>query len=76
MGYMVEYSKNGEAYAYDTYKPGTLISAIVDELNYEMNRYGVDYDEITIFESDDEESATIYYKVVNIHGNYKLVEIA
>ena len=73
--YTVEYIKDGEAYAYDTYMPGTFISEIVGELNYQMNRYGVDYDEIAIFDSNDDEAETIYYEVVNINGHYKLVEM-
>lgn len=36
-----------------------------------MNRYGVDFDEIAIFDVNDEEE-TIYHKVVNIDGKFHL----
>lgn len=75
MRYTVEYIKNGEAYAYDNFIEGATISDIVKELTYNANRYGVDYDEIAIFDSDDDEAATIYCEVVYIHGHYKLVEL-
>ena len=77
MRYTVEYIKDGEAYAYDTFIEGATISDIVKELTYIANRYGVDYDEIAMFDSDDDddEAETIYYYVVNVHGNYKLFEL-
>lgn len=75
MSNTVEYIKDGEAYAYDNFIEGATISDIVKELTYNANRYGVDYDEIAIFDSDYDEAATIYYEVVNINGHYKLVEM-
>lgn len=72
--YTVVYIKGTEEYAYDNFIDGATISDIVEELTYIANRYGVDYDEIVIFKSDDE-AATIYYEVVNINGHYKLVEL-
>ena len=72
--YTVAYIKNGEQYAYDTYKEGTTITEIVDELKYEMNRYGVNYDEISIFEVDNDNPAH-GYQVVKIDGNYELEEL-
>lgn len=75
MKYTVEYIKNGEAYAYDNFIEGATISDIVKELTYDANRYGVDYDEIAIFDSDDDEAETIYYEVVNLGNRYELVEL-
>ena len=72
--YTVAYIKNGEDYAYDTYKEGTTIVEIVDDINYTMNRYGVNYDEISIFEFDDDNPAH-WYQVVKIYGNYELEEL-
>lgn len=67
--YTVAYIKNGEEYAYDTYTPGTDISEIVNELIYRVNRYGADYDEIAIFDVNDEEAFTFYYEVVGDYGH-------
>ena len=76
MRYTAEYIKNSEAYAYDNFIEGATISDIIEELTHNANRYGVDYDEIAIFDSDDEEAATIsYFKVVNDEGKYKLIEL-
>lgn len=88
MSYSVAYIKNSEEFAhdnfidgatiefaYDNFIDGATISDIVEELTYNANRYGVDYDEIAIFDSDDAEVATVYYSVVNDDGNYKLVEL-
>lgn len=75
MSYTVAYIKNSEDYAYDNFIDGATISDIVEELTYIANRYGVDYDEIAIYDLDDEEETTVYYAVVNIHGNYKFVEL-
>ena len=72
--YTVAYIKNGQEYAYDTYKPGTTIEEIVKELTYYMNRYGKDCDAIAIFEMDSDEP-TVYYDIVNIHGHYVMVEL-
>lgn len=72
--YTVAYIKGTEEYAYDTYKSGATIKEIVDELTYNMNRYGVDYDEIAIYEMGSEE-LIVYYEVVNIHGHYLLAEL-
>lgn len=70
--YTVAYIKDTEDIGYDTFKPGTTIKEIVDGLIYQMNRYGVDFDEIAIFNVNDEEE-TFYYKVVNMRGHYILV---
>ena len=70
--YTVAYIKDGEDYAYDTYKQGTTIKEIINGLTYEMYRYGVDYDEIAIFDVNDQED-TIYFKVEKIDGKYQLV---
>ena len=75
MKYTVEYIKNGDAYAYDNFIEGATISDIVKELTYNANRYGVDYDEIAIFDPYDDETQTIYFKLVHIHGHYKLIEM-
>lgn len=75
MKYTVEYIKNGDAYAYDNFIEGAAISDIVKELTYNANRYGVDYDEIAIFDSVDDEAATIYYEVVNLGNRYELVKL-
>ena len=76
MSYSVEYIKNSEESAYDNFIEGATISHIVEELTYNANRYGVDYDEIAIFDTDDDEAATIYYEVVKTDdGHYKLVEM-
>ena len=72
--YTVAYIKNGEQYAYDTYKEGTTIAEIIDELNYEMNRYGKDYDEIAIFDVNDDDPA-VYFVAVKNDGNYELEEL-
>ena len=69
--YTVAYIKNGEEYAYDVYKPGTTLKEILEELTYNMNRYGVDYDEIAIFEMYSDEP-TVYYEIVHIDGKYQL----
>nr|UWF90121.1 MAG: hypothetical protein [Bacteriophage sp.] len=69
--YKVAYIKNGGDYAYDTYMPGTTVSEIIDELTYNMNRYGVDYDEIAIYDVNDEDDS-FYYHVVNNDGKYQL----
>ena len=69
--YIVDYIKNGEEHGRDYYTPGTTISEIVDELTYELNRYGKDCDYITIFDDNDEEDI-LYFKVVNINGHYVL----
>ena len=73
--YTVVYLQGTEEYARDNFIDGTTISDIVEELTYEINRYGVDYDEIAIFNSYDDEAATIYYEVVNIYGHYILAEM-
>lgn len=73
--YTVAYIKGTEEYAYDNFIEGATISDIVKELTYNANRYGVDYDEIAIFDSDDDEAETIYYKVVNCGDRYILLEI-
>ena len=74
--YTVAYIKDNEEYAYDTYICGTTIEEIVNELTYNMNRYGGDYEEIAIFDVNDIEEANVYfYKVVNIDGHYELVEL-
>ena len=75
MSYTVAYIKGKEEYAYDNFIEGATISDIVEELTYDANRYGVDYDEIAIFNSDDNEVATIYYEVVNDEGKYKIIEL-
>ena len=75
MKYTVEYIKNGEAYAYDNFIEGATISDIVKALTYYTNRYGVDYDEIAIFDSDDDEAATVYYEVVNLGERYIFLEM-
>lgn len=73
--YIVAYIKNVNEYAYDYaydyYKPGVTLSEILKELTYIINRYGVDYDEIAIFEMDSDEP-TVYYEVVEIDGKYVL----
>lgn len=71
--YTVAYIKGTEQYAYDTFKPGTTIKEILDELTYEINRYGKDCDEIAIFEMDSDEPS-VYYEVVTKDGKYELVE--
>ena len=73
--YSVVYIKDMEEYAYDNFIEGATISDIVKELTYNANRYGVDYDEIAIFNSDDDEAETIYYEVVNCGDRYMLVEL-
>lgn len=75
MRYTVEYIKCGEAYAYDNFIEGATISDIVKELTYIANRYDVDYDEIAIFDSDDEEAATVYYELLNLGTCYILHEM-
>lgn len=75
MRYTVAYIKNSEECARDNTNDGATISDIVEELTYNANRYGVDYDGIAIFDSDDDEAATIYYEVVNLGDRYKLVEL-
>ena len=70
MSYTVAYIKDGKEYVYDNFIDGATISDIAEELTYNTNRYGVDYEEIGIFNRDGEEAETIYY----IHGYYKLVE--
>lgn len=52
---------------------GSTIFDIIDELTYNFNRYGTDYDEIAIFDPYDDETQTIYFKVLNIRGLYMLV---
>lgn len=74
MEYTVVYIKDGEEHGRDTYKPGTTIREIVEELKYELNRYGKDCEYITIFDTDAVEYIA-YFKVVNIHGHYVLVEL-
>lgn len=69
--YTVAYIKNGQEYAYDTYIAGTTVSEILDELTYNVNRYGKDYDEISIFDVNDEDR--LYYEVVEINGKYVFV---
>ena len=71
--YTVAYIKDGEEYAYDYYKPGAAIKEIVDVLTYEINRYGKDCDEVSIFDTYDEEAFTFYYEVVNNYGHYELI---
>lgn len=75
MKYSVEYIKNSEAYAYDNFIEDATISDIIEELTHNANRYGVDYDEIAIFDTDDDEAATVYYEVVNLGERYMLVEM-
>lgn len=75
MSYTVEYIKNGEAYAYDNFIEGATISDIIEELTHNANHYGVDYDEIAIFDSDDEEAATTYFEVVSLSHRYMLLEM-
>ena len=74
MEYTVVYIKNGKEYARDRYTPGTTIPEIVEELKYELNRYGKDCEYITIFDADAVEDIA-YFKVVNMHGHYVLVEL-
>ena len=71
MEYTVAYIKNGQDYAYDTFMAGTTIAEIIEELVYEMNRYGVDYDEIAIYDVKDEDNS-LYYHIVEIDGMYQL----
>lgn len=74
MSYTVAYIKNTEDYAYDNFIEGVTISDIVEGLTYNANRYGADYDEIAIYDLDDEEATTVYYQLVKIDdGHYKLV---
>ena len=75
MSYTVAYIKNSEEYANDNFIEGATISDIVEELTYDANRHGVDYDEIAIFDSDDDEAATVYYEVVNLGDRYILLEM-
>ena len=72
--YTVAYIKNGEEYAYDNYISGATISDIIKELTYEMNRYGKDYDEIAIFDVNDDEPA-VYFVAIKNDGNYELEEL-
>lgn len=72
--YTVVYIKDDKEYARDIYNTGTTIKDIVDELNCSMNRYGVDYDYVTIFDANNEEDI-VYFKVVNINGYYVLSEM-
>ena len=72
--YTVVYIKNDEECGRDYYTPGTTIFEIVDELIYELNRYGKDCEYITIFDDNNEEDI-LYFKVVNINGHYELVEL-
>ena len=72
--YTVVYIKDDKEYARDIYNPGTDIKDIVDELNYRMNRYGVDYDYVTIFDANNEEDI-VYFKVFNVAGKYELVKV-
>lgn len=69
--YTVVYIKNCEECGRDYYTAGATISEIVDELIYELNRYGKDCEYITIFDANDEEDIS-YYKVVNIDDKYQL----
>lgn len=73
--YEVAYIKNRDEYAYDNYTAGTTIAEIVEDLTCCINRYGADFDKIAIYDLSDDEAATVYYEVVNIHGYYKLVEM-
>lgn len=72
--YTVAYIKNGEEYAYDNYISGTTIPEIVKVLTYEMNCYGVNYDEIAIFDVHDDDPA-VYFVAVKNYGVYELVEM-
>lgn len=69
--YTVAYIRNGQDYGHRTFIAGITISEILEEVTYELNRYGKDFDEIALFDLNDEEEA-LYYKVVNIDGKYKL----
>lgn len=71
--YTVILIKDLEDYAYDRYKPGATINEIVDDLTYQINRYGADFDEIAILDVNDDDPA-IYYDVVSKDGKYELVE--
>ena len=73
--YTVAYTKDGEEYAYDYYPGDTPINEIIEELTYELNRFGKEYDEVAIFDTHDEEAFTFYYEVVNNYGHYELVEL-
>ena len=72
--YTVVYIKDFKEYSRHVYSPGTTIKDIVDKLNYCMNRYGVDYDYVTIFDANNEEDI-VYFKVLNVDGKYELVEV-
>ena len=72
--YTVVYIKNCEEYARDTYTAGVTIADIVEELTYEINRYGKDCEYVTIFDMNDEEDIS-YFKVVPVDGKYKLIEL-
>ena len=77
--YTVAYIKNGEEYAYSYYSGDTPLDVIIEDLTYEINRFGKEYDEVAIFDTYNEELPTVYYEVVetgNIDGRYKLVEEA
>lgn len=72
--YTVAYIRNGKEYNYDTFIAGITISEILEEITYGLNRYGKDFDEIAIFDVNDEKEANVYfYKVVNNDGKYDLV---
>lgn len=73
--YKVVYFKNDEECGCDTYIEGATIDEIVKELTYELNLYGKDYDEIAIFDANDELPYIYYYEVVDIYGQYELVGI-
>lgn len=72
--YTVVYIKDFEECSRKIYNPGTTIEDIVDELNYYMNRYSLDYDYVTIFDANNEEDI-VYFRVLNVDGKYELVEV-
>lgn len=72
--YTVVYIKDMEEYSRDTYIPGVTVKEIVEELTYELNRYGKECEYITIFDANNKKDI-VYFKVVNIHGHYKLDEL-
>lgn len=73
--YTVVYIKGTEEYARDTYIPGVTVKEIVEDLTYEINRYHKHCDYITIFDINDVADIS-YFKVVNVDGKYKLIELA
>lgn len=70
-GYMAVYFKDMEECGRDTYMPGVTVKEILEDLTYEINRYHKHYDYITIFN----EEYISYFKVVNVEGKYKIIEL-